>query len=98
MVKIDMGAHVDGFIAVVAHTIVVPGEEGDKKMAEGRKADAILAAHYASEAALRLVKPGQEVHIRSIILLCLIFHGMSLIGFAVKTGLLFVCDLFNEKI
>ena len=98
LVKIDMGAHVDGFIAVVAHTIVVPGGEGDKKMAEGRKADAILAAHYASEAALRLVKPGQEVHIKSIILLCLIFHGMSLIGFAVKTGLLFVCDLFNEKI
>jgi len=63
LVKIDMGAHVDGFIAVVAHTIVVPGgEEGDKKMAEGRKADAILAAHYASEAALRLVKPGQETY------------------------------------
>jgi len=62
LVKIDMGAHVDGFIAVVAHTIVVPGEERDKKMAEGRKADAILAAHYASEAALRLVKPGQETY------------------------------------
>jgi len=62
LVKIDMGAHVDGFIAVVAHTIVVPGGEGDKKMAEGRKADAILAAHYASEAALRLVKPGQETY------------------------------------
>ena len=81
LVKIDMGAHVDGFIAVVAHTIVVPGEGegGDKKMAEGRKADAILAAHYASEAALRLVKPGQEVNIKSFIILCLTFHGMSLI-------------------
>jgi len=65
LVKIDMGAHVDGFIAVVAHTVVVSGggAEGDnKKMAEGRKADAILAAHYASEAALRLVKPGQETY------------------------------------
>merc|ERR1712055_1207485 len=28
LVKLDMGAHVDGFIAVVAHTVVVPG--GDK--------------------------------------------------------------------
>ena len=26
----------------------------------GRKADAVLAAHLASEAALRLVKPGNE--------------------------------------
>ena len=62
LVKIDMGAHVDGFIAVVAHTVVVPGATGEKdKIATGRMADAILAAHYASEAALRLVKPGQEV-------------------------------------
>ena len=56
-----MGAHVDGFIAVVAHTVIVGGSK-----ANGRKADALLAAHYASEAALRLVKPGQEV--RSIYL------------------------------
>ena len=27
----------------------------------GRKADVVLAAHYAAEAALRLVKPGNEV-------------------------------------
>jgi len=56
--KIDLGAHIDGFIAVVAHTIVV-GASSSKKIT-GRKADAILAAHYASEAALRLVKPNNE--------------------------------------
>lgn len=28
---------------------------------KGRKADVIMAAHLASEAALRLVKPGNEV-------------------------------------
>ena len=28
----------------------------------GKKADAILAAHLASEAALRLVKPGNETY------------------------------------
>lgn len=55
LVKIDLGCHVDGFIAVVAHTIVV-GASKEKKV-EGRKADAILAAYYAAEAAVRLLKP-----------------------------------------
>jgi len=60
MVKIDMGAHIDGFIAVVAHTVVISDE---KTKITGRKADTILAAHLASEAALRLVKPGNETYI-----------------------------------
>jgi len=59
-VKIDMGAHIDGFIAVVAHTLVV-GSSVDKPIT-GRQADAMLAAHLASEAALRLVKPGNETY------------------------------------
>lgn len=57
MVKIDLGAHIDGFIAVVAHTVVV----GEEKVG-GKKADALLAAHLAAEAALRLVKPGNETY------------------------------------
>jgi len=60
MVKIDMGAHIDGFIAVVAHTVVV-GASVDKPVI-GCKADALMAAHLASEAALRLVKPGNETY------------------------------------
>ena len=56
MVKIDLGAHIDGFIAVVAHTVVA-----GKDKITGRQADVMLAAHLASEAALRLVKPGNEV-------------------------------------
>ena len=60
LVKIDLGAHIDGFIAVVAHTLVV-GATGDSPVT-GKKADAILAAHLASEAALRLVKPGNETY------------------------------------
>ncbi len=59
LVKLDLGAHIDGFIAVVAHSLVV-GASKDKKVT-GKKADAIMAAHLASEAALRLVKPGNEV-------------------------------------
>merc|ERR1712088_66801 len=60
LVKIDLGAHIDGFIAVVAHTLVV-GATGDSPVT-GKKADAILAAHLASEVALRLVKPGNETY------------------------------------
>nr|CAH0100298.1 unnamed protein product [Daphnia galeata] len=60
VVKIDLGAHVDGFIASVAHTVVV-GSSPSAKIT-GRKADILLAAHYASEAALRLMKPGTENH------------------------------------
>jgi methionine aminopeptidase len=52
-----MGAHIDGFIAVVAHTLVVE----PKGKVSGRKADVILAAYFASEAALRLVRPTNEV-------------------------------------
>merc|ERR1711878_17397 len=57
MVKIDMGAHIDGYIAVVAHTVVVGGG-----VTTGAKADALMAAHLCSEAALRLVKPGNETY------------------------------------
>jgi curved DNA binding protein len=60
VVKIDMGCHLDGFIAVVAHTVVI-GASAEKPVT-GRKADALLAAHLASEAALRLLKPGHETY------------------------------------
>lgn len=58
LIKIDLGAHIDGFIAVVAHTFVL-GASAEAPVT-GRKADVIMAAHLASEAALRLVKPGNE--------------------------------------
>ncbi|XP_034248735.1 proliferation-associated protein 2G4 [Thrips palmi] len=60
VVKVDIGAHIDGFIAVVAHTITVGLVSGLK--ASGRQADVILAAHYASEVALRLLRPGNETY------------------------------------
>ncbi|XP_055626006.1 proliferation-associated protein 2G4 [Toxorhynchites rutilus septentrionalis] len=56
VVKIDLGAHIDGFIAVAAHTIVV-GAKPDNKC-KGRAADVVLAAYHASQAALRLMKDG----------------------------------------
>ncbi|XP_035824972.1 proliferation-associated protein 2G4 [Aplysia californica] len=56
VVKIDLGAHVDGYIAVAAHTVVV-GASKDAPVT-GRKADVIIAAQKALEVALRSVKPG----------------------------------------
>jgi methionine aminopeptidase len=61
LVKVDLGAHIDGFIAVVAHTIVV-NQSPDIKV-KGRKADVILAAYNAAQATLRLVKEGKGVNI-----------------------------------
>lgn len=52
----DMGCHIDGFIALVAHTHVL--QEGP---VTGRKADVIAAANTAAEVALRLVRPGKKV-------------------------------------
>lgn len=56
VVKIDLGAHIDGFIAVAAHTIVV-GATAENKC-KGKAADVVLAAYHASQAALRLLKDG----------------------------------------
>ncbi|XWS59978.1 hypothetical protein CRYUN_Cryun08bG0168500 [Craigia yunnanensis] len=55
MVKIDMGCHIDGFIAIVAHTHVV--QDGS---VTGRQADVVAAANTAAEVALRLVRPGKK--------------------------------------
>ena len=54
----DMGCHIDGFIAVVAHTHVL--QQGK---ATGRVADVLAAANTAAEVALRLVRPGKKVKI-----------------------------------
>lgn len=59
VVKIDLGAHIDGFIAVAAHTVVAKSDAEAK--VKGRAADVILATYWASQAALRLLKPGTGV-------------------------------------
>jgi len=58
LVKIELGAHIDGYAANAGHTIVV----GNK--AKGKQADVILAAYDAFLAATRTIKAGstnQEV-------------------------------------
>eukprot|EP01114_Cavostelium_apophysatum_P023720 TRINITY_DN902_c0_g1_i1.p1 TRINITY_DN902_c0_g1~~TRINITY_DN902_c0_g1_i1.p1 ORF type:complete len:402 (+),score=141.62 TRINITY_DN902_c0_g1_i1:117-1322(+) len=60
--KIDLGVHIDGYISVTAHTVVVSEQSTatSPQPVTGRKADVICAAHYAAEAAHRLIKPGKK--------------------------------------
>lgn len=65
MCKIDLGVHVDGFIAVVAHTIVVPGtaaaadaEKGEAAVDVTARANVASAAWMAAEVAAKLIKAG----------------------------------------
>jgi len=55
VVKIDLGAHFDGYISQGAHTVVV----GEEKV-EGRKADVIRAAWCAAEATARAIQIGSS--------------------------------------
>mmetsp|Transcript_15312 Transcript_15312/g.30083 ORF Transcript_15312/g.30083 Transcript_15312/m.30083 type:complete len:382 (-) Transcript_15312:25-1170(-) len=58
--KIDLGVHIDGYVAVTAHTILV-GEKGPStEEIAGRKADAMNAAYWAAECAIRMMKNGQK--------------------------------------
>jgi len=56
LVKIELGVHIDGYAGVVAHSLVVGATA--ENPATGGLADAVLAAHHCSEAALRLIKAG----------------------------------------
>jgi len=58
MVKIDMGVHIDGYIASVAHTIYLQGDMSAP--VEGVAADVMAAAQVAGEAAIRLIQPGKS--------------------------------------
>lgn len=54
----DMGAHVNGYASLTAHTTIATANP--TQPTTGRKADAIAAAHYCAEATMRLLKPGKK--------------------------------------
>jgi len=58
VVKIHLGAHVDGYAATSAETLIVGATE--QEPAEGRAADAVKAAYLAAEAAMRSIKAGEK--------------------------------------
>lgn len=54
VVKIQLGAQIDGFGTIVCDNVVVGNAQGPF---EGRQADLLLATHYANELLLRLIVP-----------------------------------------
>lgn len=58
VVKIHIGAHIDGFAAISAETLVVGATESDP--VTGRRADVLQAAWHAAQVAMRLVKVGNK--------------------------------------
>jgi methionine aminopeptidase len=58
VVKLHVGAHIDGFAAVSAETVVV-GATAEEPVT-GRRADVLKAAYHAAEIAQRLVKVGNK--------------------------------------
>ena len=56
LVKIELGVHIDGYIAAVGTSLVVGATP--ENPVTGPKADVILAAHNGIETALRLMRPG----------------------------------------
>lgn len=49
MVKIDLGCHIDGYIAVAAHTIMVGYTSSETEPITGSKADLFHAAYAVSD-------------------------------------------------
>ena len=61
LVKIDLGCHIDGFIAVVAHTLVVPADNGVPLSLPERTSDVVVAANTAADAAVKAHFPSTHL-------------------------------------
>ncbi|CAM9231003.1 unnamed protein product [Choristocarpus tenellus] len=60
LVKIDLGCHIDGYIAVGAHTTKVGKQPTKDSPLTGKEADVILAAKHAAEVAVKSIKAGTK--------------------------------------
>ncbi|RIB04829.1 peptidase M24, structural domain-containing protein [Gigaspora rosea] len=58
LVKVELGVHIDGYIASTAHTTIL--NPNPQQPIEGRSADAVAAAHFGAEVALKLLKAGNK--------------------------------------
>jgi curved DNA binding protein len=58
MVKIDLGTHIDGYIALSAHTLVVGHVPNPSAPITGPRANVIHAAWTAANVAAKLIRPG----------------------------------------
>ncbi|KAH8696695.1 curved DNA-binding protein [Talaromyces proteolyticus] len=57
VIKIQLGAQIDGFGTIVSDTIIVARKDSPKDVVEGREADLVHATYYANELLLRLMVP-----------------------------------------
>ncbi|KAL3419139.1 curved dna-binding protein (42 kda protein) [Phlyctema vagabunda] len=57
VIKIQLGAQIDGFGTIVCDTIIIPSADNAEDVISGREADLLLATHYANEVLLRLLVP-----------------------------------------
>lgn len=57
----ELGVHVDGYTASLAHTIVVNDAASSSAPLLGSFADCVCAAHFATELVSRNLRPGTEV-------------------------------------
>jgi curved DNA binding protein len=60
MVKIDLGCHIDGYIAVAAHTVEVGYVANPSAPVTGIKADLWHCAYHCAEVATRMMRPGNK--------------------------------------
>lgn len=62
VITVQVGAHIDGYSALASQTMVVREKKEDEEapVLGGRKADVIVAAYTAAQAALRLMRPGKS--------------------------------------
>lgn len=57
LVKIQLGAQIDGFPAIVGSTVIVPSASGETPPPTSTQANLLLATHYSTELLYRLVLP-----------------------------------------
>ncbi|MCJ1307420.1 Curved DNA-binding protein (42 kDa protein) [Agyrium rufum] len=57
VIKIQLGAQIDGFGTIVCDSIIIPGKENEGDQIPEREADLLLATYYANELLLRLMLP-----------------------------------------
>lgn len=58
LIKINMGCHFDGYMSQLGHSIIVPGADKKKPVVKDSRADVMLAAWNALQAAVRMLRPG----------------------------------------
>ena len=57
LVKIQLGAQIDGFSAIVGSTVIVPSASGEASSPTPTQANLLLATHYSTELLYHLVLP-----------------------------------------